>query len=80
MYMVPEENGPSKLAISTRIGQWGVGVDEKHDLARVGLKKSPLDTPVHQLTVSIEKNPAGGGVIKLKWADTQYSADFTVKK
>jgi hypothetical protein len=80
LYMVPSENGPAKLAISKRIGQWGVGVDEKHDLARVDLKKSTLESPVHQFTISIEKNPAGGGVIKLKWEDTEYSADFTVKK
>ena len=79
LYMVPSESG-GKLAISKKIGQWGVGVDEKNDLARVDLKKSALDTPVHQLTLGVEKNPAGGGVLKIKWEDVQYSADFTVKK
>jgi hypothetical protein len=80
LYMVPAENGSSKLAISKRIGQWGVGVDEKNDLARVDLKKTTLDNPVHQLTISVDKNPAGGGVIKIKWEDAEYDADFTVKK
>jgi hypothetical protein len=80
LYLVPAENGPSKLAISKRIGQWGVGVDEKNDVARVDLKKSALDTPVHQLTMAVEKNPAGGGTLKIKWEDTEYSADFSVKK
>ena len=80
LYMVPAEDGSSKLAISKKIGQWGVGVDEKNDLARVDLKKSTLDTPVHQLAISVEKNPSGGGVIKIKWEDTEYSADFTTKK
>lgn len=80
LYMVPAEDGASKLAISKKIGQWGVGVDEKNDLARVDLKKSALDTPIHQFTIAVEKNPAGGGVLKLKWEDAQYSADFTVKK
>ena len=80
LYMIPDESGTSKLAISKRIGQWGVPVDEKNDLARVELKKSPLDKSVDQLTISVEKNPAGGGVLKLKWENTQYSADFAVKK
>ena len=80
LYMIPDESGTSKLAISKRIGQWGVPVDEKNDLARVDLKKSALDKPVDQLTISVEKNPAGGGVLKLKWENTQYSVDFAVKK
>jgi hypothetical protein len=80
LYMIPDESGTSKLAVSKRIGQWGVPVDEKNDLARVDLKKSALDKSVDQLTVSVEKNPTGGGVLKLKWENTQYSVDFAVKK
>jgi hypothetical protein len=30
--------------------------------------------------MTIEKNPAGGGLIKLMWENTQYSVPFTVKK
>jgi DUF2911 family protein len=80
LYMVPDESGTSKLAVSKRIGQWGIPVDEKNDLARVDLKKSALDKSVDQLTISVEKNPAGGGVLKVKWENTQYSVDFAVKK
>jgi hypothetical protein len=80
LYMVPEENGPSKLAISKKIGQWGIPVDEKHDLARVDLTKRDLSTPVDQFTMAVQKNPSGGGIIKLSWENAEYSVPFTVKK
>jgi hypothetical protein len=73
LYTVPSESGTSKLAISTRVGKWGVPVDETHDLARVDLKKEALDMPVDQLTLAIEKDDMGGGVLKIKWASTQFS-------
>ncbi|HWY78372.1 MAG TPA: DUF2911 domain-containing protein [Verrucomicrobiae bacterium] len=80
LYMVPDESGTSKLAISKKLGQWGIPVDENDDLARVDLKKEPLDKTVDQFTMAVAKNPAGGGIIKLMWENTQYSVDFTVKK
>ncbi|MSU70010.1 MAG: DUF2911 domain-containing protein [Opitutaceae bacterium] len=76
LYTVPSENGPSKLAISTNIGKWGVPVDETHDLARVDMKKDSLDAPVDQLTLAIENDPARGGVLKIKWENTQFSVPF----
>jgi hypothetical protein len=79
LYMVPDENG-AKLAFSTKLGQWGIPVDEKHDLARVDLKKETLEKPTDQLALAVEKNPSGGGVIKIMWEDTQFSLPFSVKK
>lgn len=80
LYMVPDENGTSKLAFSSKIGAWGVPVDTSHDLTRVDLKKSALDAPIEQFTMAVEKNPAGGGTIVMKWESTEYSVAFTVKK
>ncbi len=80
LYMVPDETGTSKLAFGTKIGGWGVPVDEKNDLVRVDLAKEALAAPVDQYTMAVEKNPAGGGVIKMKWENTQFSLAFTVKK
>ena len=80
LYLVPSESGTTKLAISKNLGGWGVPVDEKNDLARVDLKKEPLETPNDQFTIAVAKNPSGGGVIKLMWDNTQFSASFTVKK
>jgi hypothetical protein len=79
LYMVPDENG-AKLAFSKKVGQWGVPVDDKNDLARVDMTKSASDKPVDQLAIAVEKNPSGGGVIKVSWENTQYTVAFTVKK
>jgi hypothetical protein len=76
LYMVPSETGTSKLAISTTVGGWGEPVDETNDLARVDLKRDALGKPVDQLTMAIEKDPAGGGVLKIMWENTQFSVPF----
>jgi hypothetical protein len=78
LFTLPNEDGTAKLIFNKQIGQWGLQYDEKQDLARVDLKKEPLEPPVDQFTMAIENNPAGGGVIKLMWENTQYSAAFTV--
>src|ERR1017187_10518078 len=74
--LVPSETGTSKLAISTDVGGWGVPVDETNDLARVDLKRDALEKQVDQLTMAIEKDPAGGGVLRLLWENTQFSVPF----
>jgi hypothetical protein len=83
LYMVPSESGTSKLAISTKIGGWGIPVDEKDDLARVDVKKDAIETPVDQFTIKIDKDPSNatsGGILKWMWENTQYSVPFTLKK
>jgi hypothetical protein len=81
LYMVPQESGPSKLAFSSKLGGWGVPVDESHDLARVDLQKEAVEKPVEQLTVSVAKDSAGtGGTIKITWDNAQFSAPFSVVK
>lgn len=66
------------MIINKQIGQWGLQYDEKQDLARIDLKKDTLETPVDQFTMAIEKNPAGGGTLKMMWENTQYSVAFAV--
>jgi hypothetical protein len=87
LWTLPNEDGTAKLAINKQIGQWGVGrgdpkqvYDESLDVARINLKKDALDKPVDQFTMVIEKNPSGGGLLKLMWESTQFSVPFTVKK
>ncbi|MEO8429298.1 MAG: DUF2911 domain-containing protein [Verrucomicrobiota bacterium] len=80
LYMVPNETGVSKLVISKKIGQWGVPVDEKNDLAQVDLTKATASSPVTQFTMAVQKNSAGGGLIKLSWENAEYSVPFVVKK
>ncbi len=80
LYTVPSESGASKLAFGTKVGAWGVPVDEKNDLARVDMKKETLEKPLDQFAMAVAKNPSGGGVLKLMWENTQFSVPFTVKK
>ena len=80
LYMIPSETGTSQLVFSTALGGWGVPVDTKHDFAQVDLTKESLDKPVDQFTMAIDRNPAGGGVLKLSWETTQFSVPFTVQK
>jgi Protein of unknown function (DUF2911) len=83
LFTLPQEDGTAKLIINKQVGQWGVGTgsyDEKQDLARVDLKKEPLETSVDQFTIAVDKNPAGGGIIKMSWEKTQYSVPFTIAK
>ena len=83
LFTLPNEDGTAKLIINKQIGQWGIGrgsYDEKQDLARIDLKKDALEKPADQLEIAVSKNPDGGGVLKIMWADTQFSAPFTVQK
>lgn len=83
LWTLPAADGSAKLIINKQIGQWGMGpnsYDKDQDLARIDLKKDALDQPVDQFTMSVAKNSGGGGVIKLSWENTQYSATFTVQK
>jgi hypothetical protein len=83
LFTLPQEDGSARLIINKQVGQWGVGpgsYDEQQDLARIDLKKDALEKPADQLTIAISKNPSGGGVLKIIWEDTQYSAAFTVQK
>jgi len=80
---LPAADGSAKLIINKQIGQWGVGpgsYDESQDLARIDLKPETLPTSVDQFTMGIAKNPDGGGILKMSWENTQFTAAFTVQK
>jgi len=83
LWTLPAEDGSAKVIINKQIGQWGVGpgtYDEKNDLVRIDLTKEALDAPVDQFTMSVSKNPSGGGLLKMSWENIQYSTTFTVQK
>jgi hypothetical protein len=80
IFTQPEENGSAKLIINKQTGQWGTKYDEKQDLFRIDMKKEAVDKPVDQFTMALEKNPAGGGTLKLTWENTQYSVSLKAKK
>ena len=78
LYLWPEESGNAKLIVNKQTGQWGTKYDESQDLARIDLKKETLAKPVDQFTIVLEKS-AAGGVLKLMWENTEYSASIAVK-
>jgi hypothetical protein len=80
LFFLPAANGTAKLIVSKQLGQWGLQYDEKQDFARIDVKKEPLDPIVNQLTMAVERNPAGGGIIRISWETTQFAIPFTIKK
>jgi hypothetical protein len=84
LFTLPVEEGTSKLIINKKTGQWGIPYNEQNEaaneLARVDMKKETVEKTVDQFTMALEKNPSGGGVIKMVWENTQFSVPFTVKK
>jgi hypothetical protein len=80
LFVIPEEDGKAQLIVNKQIGQWGLQYDEKQDLIRVPLTKEDLKQPLDQFAMAVQRNPSGGGVIKLMWENTQFSAPFIVKK
>ncbi|MEJ0090829.1 MAG: DUF2911 domain-containing protein [Limisphaerales bacterium] len=81
LYLLPQADGSAKLIISKQLGEWGAyQYNEKQDFARIDLKKEALEKTADQLTIAISKNSPAGGILKISWENTQYSAPFTVKK
>jgi hypothetical protein len=81
LYMLPSENGTSKLIINKQIGQSGVDYDEKQDLGRVDLKRDELTQTVDRLILAMPMNKGGGGgTLQIAWEKTMFSIPFTVKK
>ena len=81
LFTVPAADGTAQLLVNRQVGQWGVDpYDEKQEFARISLKKDTLTTQLDQFTLALEKNPAGGSVLKMAWENTQFSVNYTVKK
>lgn len=72
LYTLPSE-GTWKLIINKQTGQWGTVYDPSQDLARVDLKKSSLDQPVEQFTISFSKKNDSTADLILQWETTQLS-------
>ena len=83
LWTLPNEDGTAKLIINKRVGQWGIGpgsYEQEQDLVRIDLKKETLEAPVDQFTMSISKEPSGGGILSMMWERTAFSIPFTVQK
>ncbi|HXB22780.1 MAG TPA: DUF2911 domain-containing protein [Candidatus Solibacter sp.] len=72
LYTLPSE-GTWKLIINKQTGQWGTVYDESQDLARVDLKKSALQSPIEQFTISCNKKNDSTADLVLQWETTELS-------
>ena len=79
LFLLPQESR-AKLIVNKQTGQWGTRHDEKEDLARIELKKQAAGEPADQFTIAIDEKSGGGGVFRITWEETEYSAPFTVQK
>jgi len=76
LYSVVTEKGWS-LVINKQTGQWGTEYTQAQDLGRVPMRVETLPVPVEQLTITIDKNPAGkGGVLTISWETTKATLAF----
>jgi hypothetical protein len=78
LYTVPGEKDWT-LVVNKQTGQWGTQYTQAQDLARIPMKRAATSAAVEQLTISIA-DTAAGGTLRIEWADTAATADFTVKK
>jgi hypothetical protein len=67
-----------KLVLNRQVGQWGTEYNQGQDIARLDMRTEKLAKPVEQLTISIEKNPAGkGGLLIVQWESMKAMMAFT---
>jgi hypothetical protein len=78
LYTLPQENGPWKLIISKKTGQWGIPYPgEGEDFVRIEMQTGKTPDTVDQFTISLEKRGPNAGVLKLAWENTEASVDFS---
>lgn len=77
LYTIPESGGGT-LIVNRQTGQGGTSYDASQDLGRVALDVAGLDETVEAFTIAIDDTP-GGGLLRLQWDQTEYTAPFTVE-
>lgn len=80
LYLIPMENGPSKLVFSKATAKWGIPVDTANDIAKVDLTKGTLPSPVAQFTIAIEAGAGTAGTLRFSWETTQFSLPFQIRR
>jgi hypothetical protein len=78
LFILPAENGPWKLIISKKTGEWGIPYPgEQYDLARVDMKTTKTPGTVQDFTISFDKRGSNAGVLNFDWENTRASVDFS---
>jgi hypothetical protein len=76
LYTVPGDRN-WLLIVSKQTGQWGIPYPKGQDYGRALMTVSKNETPVEQLTISIEDTKAGG-ILHIAWGATKASVPFTI--
>jgi hypothetical protein len=58
-------------------GQWGIPYNASLEIGRAPMSISKANTPVEQLTISIDDTPAGAK-LRIEWGSTSAQTPFTV--
>ena len=78
LFTIPDD-GKWTLVLNKVAKQWGAfEYDESQDLGRTAMKVSSLDSPLEQLTITIEPASGKNGVLKVSWDQTVATADIMV--
>ncbi len=78
LFTIPDD-GKWTLVLNKTAKQWGAfEYDESQDLGRTAMKVSSLDSPLEQLTITIEPASGKNGVLKVAWDQTVATADIMV--
>jgi hypothetical protein len=75
LYTLPTANG-WQLIVNKQTGQWGTDYDAKQDAGRVALTSGKTQTPVEQLTISIDDTSAGA-TLRIEWGTTRLTTAMT---
>jgi DUF2911 family protein len=77
LYMLPNE-AASELVVNNEVGQFHTQYYPERNLGQVKLAMKHLDSPIEQMTFTVEAEGAGGR-LTLAWDDRVYSVAFEVK-
>jgi Protein of unknown function (DUF2911) len=77
LYLLPDESA-SDLVVSNEVGQFHTQYHSDRNLGQVKLDMRHLDSPVEEMTFTVEPE-ATGGRLTLSWDDRAYWASFVVR-
>ena len=78
LFTIPDD-GKWTLVLNKTAKQWGAfEYDQGQDLGRTPMKVSSVDSPLEQLTISIEPTSGKNGTLKVAWDQTVATADIMV--
>ncbi|HEU5401539.1 MAG TPA: DUF2911 domain-containing protein [Terriglobales bacterium] len=79
IYTLPGETS-WQLIINKQTGQWGTEYNQSQDLARIPMKLDALNSPVEQMTFSLEETGPDSANLVLEWEKTKLTVPLKEAK